>query len=101
MPDNCTKGGRQTSDRESDRFIVPEKVGNAAGGKETTDGRAEEGSTDGTQRRRSGGNETAPHSSESTAGAEAEVRQFVSPDERGTVAAVLPGAECQQGRRDR
>ena len=41
MPDNRPKGGRQTSSRESDRLIVPAKAGNAAGGKEATDGRAE------------------------------------------------------------
>jgi hypothetical protein len=41
MPDNRTKGGRQTRARESDQLIVPEKAGNAAGGKELTDGRAE------------------------------------------------------------
>ena len=41
MPDNRPKGGRQTSGRESDRLIVPAKAGNAAGGKEATDGRAE------------------------------------------------------------
>jgi len=33
--------GGKISDRESDRLIVPKKAGNAAGGKETTDGRAE------------------------------------------------------------
>ena len=41
MPNNRTRGERQTSGRESDRLIVPEKAGNAAGGKEATDGRAE------------------------------------------------------------
>ena len=41
MPNNRRKGGRQRGGRESDRLIVPEKAGNAAGGKETTDGRAE------------------------------------------------------------
>ena len=41
MPNNRAKGGRQTSSRESDRLIVPAKAGNAAGGKEATDGRAE------------------------------------------------------------
>lgn len=41
MPNNRPKGGRQTSSRESDRLIVPVKAGNAAGGKEATDGRAE------------------------------------------------------------
>jgi hypothetical protein len=41
MPNNRTRGGRQTSGRESDRLIVPAKAGNAAGGKEATDGRAE------------------------------------------------------------
>jgi hypothetical protein len=41
MPNNRPKGGRQISDRESDRLIVPMKAGNAAGGKEATDGRAE------------------------------------------------------------
>jgi len=41
MPNNRPKGGRQNSDRESDRLIVPVKAGNAAGGKEATDGRAE------------------------------------------------------------
>jgi len=41
MPNNRPKGGRQTSGRESDRLIVPMKAGNAAGGKEATDGRAE------------------------------------------------------------
>jgi hypothetical protein len=41
MPDNRPKGGRQMSGRESDRLIVPAKAGNAAGGKEATDGRAE------------------------------------------------------------
>ena len=40
MPNNRAKGGRQKSSRESDRLIVPVKAGNAAGGKETTDGRA-------------------------------------------------------------
>ena len=34
------EGGKITG-RESDRLIVPTKAGNAAGGKETTDGRAE------------------------------------------------------------
>ena len=41
MPDNRPKGGRQNSGRESDRFVVPAKAGNAARGKEATDGRAE------------------------------------------------------------
>jgi hypothetical protein len=41
MPNNRAKGGRQISDRESDRLIVPAKAGSAAGGKEATDGRAE------------------------------------------------------------
>ena len=41
MPHNRAKGGRQNSSRESDRLIVPAKAGNAAGGKEATDGRAE------------------------------------------------------------
>ena len=41
MPNNRPKGGRQNSSRESDRLIVPVKAGNAAGGKEATDGRAE------------------------------------------------------------
>ena len=41
MPNNRAKGGRQISGRESDRLIVPVKAGNAAGGKEATDGRAE------------------------------------------------------------
>ena len=42
MPNNRAKGGgRQNSSRESDRLIVPTKAGNAAGGKEATDGRAE------------------------------------------------------------
>lgn len=40
MPDNRTKGGRQMGHRESDQLIVPTKAGNAAGGKELTDGRA-------------------------------------------------------------
>lgn len=40
MPNNRTKGERQRGDRKSDRLIVPTKAGNAAGGKETTDGRA-------------------------------------------------------------
>jgi hypothetical protein len=35
------EGGRQIRHRESDSFVVPEKVGNAAGGKEATYGRAE------------------------------------------------------------
>src|SRR5262245_17708433 len=61
MPDNRPKGGRQTSGRESDRFIVPAKAGNAAGRKETTDGRARVGNTGRTQRRRNGGHETALH----------------------------------------
>lgn len=38
MPHNRPKGGRQNSRRESDRLIVPTKEGNAAGGKEATDG---------------------------------------------------------------
>ena len=64
MPDNRPKGGRQKSSREeSDRLIVPTKAGNAAGGKETTDERAKWGDTGRTQKRRSGGNETATHSS--------------------------------------
>jgi hypothetical protein len=33
--------GGKISGRESDRLIVPLKAGNSAGGKETTDGRAE------------------------------------------------------------
>ena len=41
MPNNRRKGERQKGGRESDRLIVPMKAGNAAGGKETTDGRAE------------------------------------------------------------
>ena len=41
MPNNRPKGGRQISGRESDRLVVPAKAGNAAGGKEATDGRAE------------------------------------------------------------
>ena len=41
MPNNRAKGGRQNSSRESDRLLVPAKAGNAAGGKEATDGRAE------------------------------------------------------------
>jgi hypothetical protein len=41
MSNNRAKGGRQISGRESDRLIVPVKAGNAAGGKEATDGRAE------------------------------------------------------------
>ena len=41
MPNSRTKGERQKGGRESDRLIVPMKAGNAAGGKETTDGRAE------------------------------------------------------------
>jgi len=40
MPNNRTKGGRQIGGGESDRLIVPAKAGNAAGGKETTYGRA-------------------------------------------------------------
>ena len=40
MPNNRKKGGRQTGRRESDRLIVPEKAGNAAGGKEATVDRA-------------------------------------------------------------
>ena len=35
------EGGRQIRHRESDSFVVPEKAGNAAGGKETTHGSAE------------------------------------------------------------
>lgn len=38
MPNNLTKEGRQTADRESDRLIVLTTAGNAARGKETTDG---------------------------------------------------------------
>ena len=41
MPNNRRKGERQKGGSESDRLIVPMKAGNAAGGKETTDGRAE------------------------------------------------------------
>lgn len=41
MPDNRKKGGRQNGCRESDRPVVPEKAGNAAGGKGETGGRAE------------------------------------------------------------
>ncbi|MGH9969085.1 MAG: hypothetical protein ACREBG_14960 [Pyrinomonadaceae bacterium] len=41
MHNNRAKGGRQISGRESDRLVVPAKAGNAAGGKEATDGRAE------------------------------------------------------------
>ena len=41
MPNNRKKGGRQMGRRESDRLIVPEKAGNAAGGKEATVDRAE------------------------------------------------------------
>jgi hypothetical protein len=41
MPDNRTKGGRQTGGRESDRFIRLMTAGNAARGKEATDGRAQ------------------------------------------------------------
>ncbi len=33
------EGGRQIRHRESDSLIVPEKAGNAAGGKEATHGR--------------------------------------------------------------
>ena len=63
--------------RESDSLIVPVKIGsgaedygaplkagNAAGGKKTTRGSAERGNTGRSQRRRTGGNETAPHSRE-------------------------------------
>lgn len=38
MPNNLTKGGGQTEDRESDRLIVLMTAGNAARGKEATDG---------------------------------------------------------------
>lgn len=38
MPDNLTKGGRQTDGRESDRLILLMTAGNAARGKEATDG---------------------------------------------------------------
>lgn len=38
MPNNLTKGGRQTDDRESDRLIRLMTAGNAARGKEATDG---------------------------------------------------------------
>jgi len=51
------------SGRESDRLIVPAKAGNAAGGKETTDGRAEKRNTGRTQRRNTGIDKTAPQSS--------------------------------------
>jgi len=35
------EGREANGDRESDRFIVPAKAGNAAGGKESTNGRAQ------------------------------------------------------------
>ena len=38
MPNNLTKGGWQTEVRELDRLIVPMTAGNAARGKEATDG---------------------------------------------------------------
>jgi hypothetical protein len=38
MPDNRTKEGRQMDGRESDRLIVLMTAGNAARGKEATDG---------------------------------------------------------------
>ena len=39
MPNNRTKGGRQNQGQGVGSSIVPAKAGNAAGGKETTDGR--------------------------------------------------------------
>ena len=51
MPNNRTKGGRQIGGGESDRLIVPMKAGNAAGGKETTYGRAEKGDIGRAQKR--------------------------------------------------
>ena len=40
MPNNLTRGGRQTDGRESDRLIRLMTAGNAARGKEATDGHA-------------------------------------------------------------